>query len=93
MQIKTGYGSEEKTTVSVEKYVENTLNGSMHGDGRLEAAERTAENACRAIGRLLDWAAERDMISARELAHIVNEYGISERVTVEFISEKEAPIG
>jgi len=61
--------------VRVADFVSSTLDGGNEYDGgRLEAVERTANNACQALGRLLDQMAERGKIDADSIAYIATGY-------------------
>lgn len=84
---KTGYGKSE--VLPVEDFVASQLDGDDYERGRLEAAERTASNACQAIGRLLDLMAEKRIINASDICKIVDSYIDNDSVTTVLYEDTE----
>ena len=70
---RTRYG-ETTEYVSLEQYAEYRLDGDDYGKGAMEAAADTARNNSKAIGRLLDLLSEKHLVTAEEVAAILEEY-------------------
>ena len=71
MKIRTDSYGNVREYDSLEVYAAQKLDGDDYGVGRLEAAAATAANNSRAIGRLLDILAAKNMISADEAVKAV----------------------
>mgnify|MGYP000951285774 CR=1 FL=1 len=71
MKIRTDSYGNLREYESLENYAANQLDGDDYGVGRLEAAAATAENNSRAIGRLLDILAAKNVITADEAVKTV----------------------
>jgi len=58
---------------SLEETAENLLSGDSYDNGALEATSDRACNNSRAIGRLLDWLADRGQITSVDVTKILTE--------------------
>lgn len=67
-------GSITNSYDSIEEYIEFKLDGEDYETGILESAAATAKNNSKAIGRLLNVLAEKEIIDADDVANIVDDY-------------------
>ena len=74
MKISTERWGEKREYNSLEEYAEYRLDGDDHGKGQMEAATDTARNNSKAIGRLLDLLATKNLVTAEEVATIIDGY-------------------
>ena len=70
MKIKTQY----RRGLAVSDYVYLSTSGDDGENGRLETIQETADNTCKALGRLIEWMSDRGMIDAIDISHIAYGY-------------------
>ena len=80
MKIQTDDYGKVQEWQSLMEYAELKLDGDDYGKGRLEAAEDTARNNSKAIGRLLDLMADKGIVSANEVVIIIEGFISSDAV-------------
>ena len=61
---------------SLEDYAEFRLDGSDYDRGIVEAAAATAQNNSKAIGRILDLLSSKQLVTAEEVATIIEGYRV-----------------
>lgn len=74
MKIKTEIYGTKHEYGSLEEYAEYRLDGDDYGKGQMEATTDTAKNNSKAIGRLLDFLANKKLLTAKEAVTIVEGY-------------------
>lgn len=83
MKLKDTLFGKEILYASLAEYAEAKLDGNDYGVGTLEAAAYTAENNSKAIGRLLDYLADKGKIDVETVNFIVGDV----QDNIEFIEE------
>lgn len=74
----------KKETLHVADLVLRELDGSDYDKGQLETIDSTVDKTVDAFGRLLNVLAEKKILTAEEIAQVVNIYGCSD---AEFVDE------
>ena len=71
MKILAGKYGTKREYASIEQYAEAKLDGADYDGGIIEATAATAQNVSEALGRLLDFLADKGMITAADVGYIV----------------------
>jgi len=58
----------------VKDYIINCLDGNDYDRGALEATRKTADNACEAIGKLINILANKGLLTATEIKDIAGDF-------------------
>jgi hypothetical protein len=91
MKIKTrDWPAGDCKTLGIPEYVTRAASGGSYGNGTLEDIRDAAENACAALGRLLDLMARRGTLTAPEVSWIAEDHFSDE--TAEFVPEEEGEV-
>lgn len=91
MKIKTkNWPTGNCKTLDITEYVTRATSGGSYGNGALEDVRDAAENACAALGRLLDLMARRGTLTAPEVSWIAEDHFSDE--TAEFVPEEEGEV-
>jgi len=71
IRIETYEGHED---IEVKDYIINCLNGDDYDRGAMEATRKTADNACEAIGKLINILTDKGLLNATEIKDIAGDF-------------------